>query len=85
MEARIRVREREWGVIQKPLPRVRIELTTFRLLVLSVIMRLTRCLLRYRGIQAKCGGDTGKSTPMARCMLLQTEFRLVGFVPGSVA
>ena len=34
----------------KLLPRVRIELTTFRLLKLFfVIMRLTRCLLRYRG------------------------------------
>ena len=31
------------------MPRVRIELTTFRWLYLYVIMRLTRCLLRYRG------------------------------------
>ena len=47
----------------KLLPRVRIELTTFRFLRLFfVIMRLTRCLLRYRGcyIQRKLTFGFGK-------------------------
>ena len=34
----------------KNMPRVRLELTTFRSLLAIFIMRLTRCRLRYRGI-----------------------------------